>query len=120
MNRIKLVAAGVVAAACVTAVASSSASAAPSVKNETTAAAFQSVADQPENVVSADVVGVEPRGLWGSLAKQVAQGVVGNAVYEGAKYVAKHPVKAQEKMFRRGGVPTTSEVGAAEMSRVFD
>ncbi|MGW7456474.1 hypothetical protein [Streptomyces sp. NPDC054797] len=120
MNKIKLVAAGVVAAACVTAVASSTASAAPSVKTETTAVAFQAVADQPENVVNADVVGVEPRCGWGSFAKGIAQGVVGNMVYEGAKYVANHPVKAQEKMFRRGGIPTTSEVGASEMSRAFD
>ncbi|MFI0907685.1 hypothetical protein ACH4TE_29860 [Streptomyces sioyaensis] len=119
MNRVKLVVAGAAVAVCATAVTATSASAESSVKSETTAVAFQEASTKPENVVGGDGR-MAPRCGWAGFAKGIAQGVVGNAVYEGLKYAANHPVKAQEKMFRRGGIPAPSEVGASGMSRAFD
>ncbi|WP_030798612.1 hypothetical protein [Streptomyces sp. NRRL S-337] len=119
MNRIKLAVAGVAVAVCATAVTTTSAFADSSAKSETTAVAFQEASTKPEKIAGGDGR-VEPRCGWAGFAKGIAQGVVGNAVYEGLKYAANHPVKAQEKMFRRGGIPAPSEVGAAGMSRAFD
>ncbi|WP_329128271.1 hypothetical protein OG727_19970 [Streptomyces caniferus] len=119
MNRVKLAVAGLAVAVGATAVTVTSASAAPTNKSETTAVAFQEASTKPENVVGGDGR-VEPRCGWGSFAKAVASGVVGNAVYEGGKKVFGHAPKAQEKMFRRGGIPAPSEVGGAGMSRIFD
>ncbi|MEV0373145.1 hypothetical protein AB0I10_25540 [Streptomyces sp. NPDC050636] len=119
MNRVKLVVAGVALAVGATAVTVGTAAAAPATKSETTAVAFQEASTKPENVVGGDGR-VEPRCGWAQFAKGVASGVVGNAVYEGGKKVFGHAPKAQEKMFRRGGIPTSSEVGGAGMSRIFD
>ncbi|WP_158745118.1 hypothetical protein [Streptomyces sp. NRRL S-1448] len=118
MNRVKLVVAGAAVAVCVTAVTASSASAESSVKAETTAVAFQEASTKPEKVVGGDGR-MEPRCGWAGFAKGIAQGVVGNAAYEAAKYAMNHPAKPKG-YFMRGGIPVRSEVSASEMSRAFD
>ncbi|MFJ3513286.1 hypothetical protein [Streptomyces sp. NPDC090131] len=115
MNRVKIVVTGLAVAVCATAVATTSASAAP--KNETTAAAFQEASAQPDNVVGDGRI--EARS-WAAIGRAVGAGVVGNLAYDGAKKVFGHAPRAQEKMFRRGGVPTQADTGAASMSRAFD
>ncbi|MGW6979377.1 hypothetical protein ACWGE1_08020 [Streptomyces sp. NPDC054932] len=116
MNRVKIVVTGLAVAIAATAVATTNASAAPA-PGETTAVAFQEAGSQPDNVVGDGRI--EARS-WAAAGRAIVSGVVGNLAYDGAKKVFGHAPRAQEKMFRRGGVPTQADTGAAAMSRAFD